>query len=316
MCPHGIMKREIGFMEFSLFKKIIKQIKGSDNLLWLHQFGESLFHPELELFINYCTVNKIGIAISTNATVLDDDKSRMLLRSSVQRLVLCIDGHTKDTYEKLRLGGDYEKTKENVLNFLRIAKDYKRKDLLVQVQIIKIPGVVNEIEAFKKEWNVAGAHTFVKYCELWGNQTETIAKPFTVEPSCPSLNKKRYPCKELWYRGGVQWNGDFIVCCLDYNGESVAGNFSRDSLKEIWNSPAMLKLRREHIENNYSHPLCKKCTQWCGCEKDIYYPFSKIPVVIKRKLADFLKKKYLKMDNKRDKTKNEAKEPPQSKIAI
>jgi MoaA/NifB/PqqE/SkfB family radical SAM enzyme len=276
MCPRNLMTRKVGFMEFGLFKKVVQQIKGATSFTWLHSFGEPLFHPELGLFIDYCSANNIKTGISTNATILDADKSKMLLDSSLHRIILCMDGATSDTYAKLRFGADFIKTKENILNFLRLAKERKKKDLIVEVQIINMRNTSSEIELFTREWSAIGARVVVKVFTTWGNQVNSIVDTYSPRILYTHRKKERYPCKFLWTEGGVLWNGDFVVCCMDFNGHTVAGNLSTDTLKDIWNSSVLIGLRKEQSEDNYTNPLCKNCTEWPGSAKDRHYLIPKI----------------------------------------
>jgi len=283
MCPRSLMKRKVGFMDFELFKKVVKEIRGSTDFVWLHSFGEPLFHPELKSFINYCSANKIKVGISTNATILDIDKSRMLLDSALHRIILCMDGVTENTYTKLRTGADFVRTKENILNFLKLAKERKRRDLIAEVQIINMKNTFDEINAFAKEWSTAGARVVEKVFTSWGNQVEGIENTYSPEISRTLRDRKRYPCRFLWTKGGILWNGDFVVCCMDFNGCTAAGNLSTGTLKDIWNSPVLIQLRKEQAGNNYTNPLCKNCTEWPGSEKEKYYFIPEIYSRIKNK---------------------------------
>jgi len=257
MCPRKMMTRKVGFMEFDLFK-------GNTDFVWLHLFGEPLFHPELERFINFCSANKIQSGISTNATILDADKSSMLLDSSLHRIILCMDAVNKETYIKLRAGGDFDTTKRNILNFLQLAKERNKRDLKIEVQMIKTKESLHEIDAFESEWYAAGANVLIRGFCLWGNQINIIPETYDPEKSSFDRNYNRHPCIVPWKQGGVLWNGDFVVCCMDFDGKIVAGNLSRETLKDIWNSPVMINLRKEHIENNYINSLCKDCVEWQG----------------------------------------------------
>ena len=60
MCPRTYdMTRAKGFMDYELFKNIVDEyfainvalLKKDD--LWLHNFGESLLHPQFDKFIKY-----------------------------------------------------------------------------------------------------------------------------------------------------------------------------------------------------------------------------------------------------------------------
>ncbi len=46
MCPHPRMARQKGFIKKELFEKIIDEIKGKSEFVYLYGMGESLLHPE------------------------------------------------------------------------------------------------------------------------------------------------------------------------------------------------------------------------------------------------------------------------------
>lgn len=276
MCPRTFMKRKIGFMDFSLFKKIMNQIRGYNGYIWLHLFGESLFHPQLGQFITYCSENNIKSCLSTNATVLNEKNSFMILNSRLDHLLLSLDSVTKETYQKIRQGGDFDKTRDNILNFLEFKKKFNRIKPFTEIQIIRMNETESEINTFKKQWENLADRVFIKPFCTWAGQVETIAKIAKPEHLYRSgRTARRYPCLRLWQDGVVLWNGDFVPCCMDFDGKMVLGNLEREKLDDIWNSAMMKRIRKEHVENNYTNPLCKNCVEWSGKEKDILYPFSK-----------------------------------------
>jgi radical SAM protein with 4Fe4S-binding SPASM domain len=67
---------------------------------------------------------------------------------------------------------------------------------------------------------------------------------------CPWPNKKLY----------INWQGDVILCCSDYNYEVVFGNLRSQPLDEIYNAPAYLEYRDAHLNGGGKHlRLCKDC---------------------------------------------------------
>lgn len=50
-------------------------------------------------------------------------------------------------------------------------------------------------------------------------------------------------------------NGDFFICCADYDFKTIFGNINNNTLKEIWNSDE----RQQMIKDSYSD-MCTKCS--------------------------------------------------------
>ena len=79
-----------------------------------------------------------------------------------------------------------------------------------------------------------------------------------LKDTCPQNN---IPCPYLWHFIFILWDGDVVPCCLDYNGESVAGNVNHSTLKEIWFGKNLENLRQKHLNNQIQTiPQCKRCS--------------------------------------------------------
>jgi radical SAM protein with 4Fe4S-binding SPASM domain len=269
------MTRQVGFMDMGLFRRVIDQAKDYTDFAWLHLFGESLFHPQLEEAISYCADSGVKSGLSTNATLLDEEKAHLLLRSKLNRLILSIDGTHVDTYEKLRRGAHFETVRANIQHFFQFKKKLNNTRMRAEVQIIIMQETWPEIEEFKRQWNGLADGVYVKYFCRWANQNESISHLARSEKKLPMLVGPRYPCEFLWKNGVVLWNGDVVPCCMDFDGKAVLGNLRRETLKEIWNSSRARQLRAAHRRHDFDNPLCKDCTEWLGGPRDWLYPVSR-----------------------------------------
>jgi len=55
-------------------------------------------------------------------------------------------------------------------------------------------------------------------------------------------------------------NGRVPLCCIDYDGEIVLGDFNVQDLKKIWDSDNFKKIRDLHLDFKADKiNLCKKC---------------------------------------------------------
>ena len=70
MCPHSVMQREKGFMTEDTFRRIIDEIKGHTELVYLHGIGESVLHKDLNAFTGYAASQGLTTVLSTNALPL------------------------------------------------------------------------------------------------------------------------------------------------------------------------------------------------------------------------------------------------------
>lgn len=268
MCPRRFSNRELGFMDFDLFKQIIKQSKRYSDEIILHNYGEPLLHPRLVDFINYCTANKIKTWLSTNATLLDEKKSLEILNSGLDKITLAFDSINKETYEELRRGANFEKTRDNIINFLKLKKKLKNKKMFAEVQIIKMKKTQNEVNDFMKEWQDLADEAYVKGFDTFCGQVDEIKEMGGQDNLFFPPDRKRFPCVLLWQSLVILWNGDVVPCCRDFQAKIILGNIKKDKLKNIWNSTKMQSLRQEHIDGIYKNTLCKDCLEWMGGTKE------------------------------------------------
>ncbi len=250
MCPRTHeMKRPIGNMDFKIFTKIIDEIKHFTEFVWLQDLGEPLLHPRIFDMIYYCRKNNLPCGISTNSTVLTPDVADKLLVSGIYYILFAFDGATKETYEKIRVGGNYEKVVSNIKGFLE-KKQKSGQEIFCAVQCIAMNETKKEIKEFKKMWSLPGVNA-IRIRQL----TYTGTGEFT--------NKRKGPCYWLWYNPHIKWDGNISPCCQDINSEFVLGNVKNNSVFELWNSKKMESCRQLHIKGEGDKmSICKKCNMY------------------------------------------------------
>ena len=174
----------------------------------------------------------------------------MLFRSDY--VILAFDGATKETYEKYRVGASFEKTRENILNLLskKLARN-SRMHVVLQMVLLKENN--HEIEAYRKLWSIPGVDE-VRF------KRDEIQIEGSKIPNVEFKTQRRNPCHLLW-RGPlyVRYDGLVYPCCYMYN-EPPVGDLKKQSVMEVWNSEAMIKLREAHIKGDLSnYPICQTC---------------------------------------------------------
>lgn len=64
----------------------------------------------------------------------------------------------------------------------------------------------------------------------------------------------------LWQGLFIQYNGDVIPCCEDYDGEFVIGNMKELSILDVWWDKELRHLREWHLRGKRNIlALCKDC---------------------------------------------------------
>ena len=106
----------------------------------LHR-GESLLRPELFDMVGYARDAGLDTRFHTNGTLLDEEKSRKLIAAGLDQFAVSIDGFDAETYERVRVNADFEKTIGNIVRFLGIKKELGADKPKALIEFIDQPGL-------------------------------------------------------------------------------------------------------------------------------------------------------------------------------
>lgn len=279
MCPRRYLTRKLMHMNFLLFKKLIDEISFFDSqgllkLVGLHVFGEPLLHPEFLAMLTYASekLSRVcrnhdksnptmsGLGFSTNAVFLTPEKARGILHSNATIVGLSLDGAIKESYERMRRGSSFEKVIENIEYLLREKRSLGREYPFLAIQIIKTKITIKEIEDFRTRWSKAirdipGSAIFIKLYTDWAGQ---VNEPLLWEKKKGIFLYR--PCGSPWNTLVIYADGSVSVCCYDVNGKLKIGNAVEQSLKEIWHSQALERLRNILSSGGASNiGMCRNC---------------------------------------------------------
>lgn len=66
-------------------------------------------------------------------------------------------------------------------------------------------------------------------------------------------------CPGLAEQFGVLWNGDYVICCADYDGKTVLANAADTPLRDYLASPAVQAVAGGFRRYRVVHPHCRQC---------------------------------------------------------
>ena len=262
MCLNkSIPKDEKGFMNFDLFKRIIDEAADFIHDVYLHHRGESLLHPDISEMIKYAKMKNIFTRLHTNATLLTEEKSYFLLNSGLDFLSFSFDGYEKEIYEKIRVGANFERTLDNIHNFLLIKKKLKKKTPYTVFTVIKFaepskPQDEAKREQFINQFNSLPLDNFItRKPHNWSGDYDT-----RIEKNNISKENSYLPCTFLWYSLTVFWNGKVLPCPQDFFGKNELGNVENTPLVKIWNNSSQVSLREKIAARQYQDiEPCNNC---------------------------------------------------------
>jgi radical SAM protein with 4Fe4S-binding SPASM domain len=265
MCPFGMPKAERpanfdqGNLRFSfeVFKKVVDEgVPLGLKALDISYFNEPLLRKDFLQFIHYAHDHGvIDIMLSTNGQLLTAEVAEKLLDSPITRVMISLDAFKKETYDQIRIGGEFHRVMKNVEHFLDLKK--KRGQVLPITRVSFVKTNLNEAELaeFIAHWKPRVDYMSIQ--ELI--QFDAMKDKLVAKSRAKNLD---FHCHQPWHRLTLRASGDAVPCCTVWGQQLPMGNIKTQSLSEIWNSPAMKDMRKLQKEGRYhENPVCKQCAE-------------------------------------------------------
>lgn len=270
MCMHKTMTRAKGIMKWELFQRIIDEIaqENKNVRVWMSFFGEALIltkaNPSIFDMISYAKAKGLtDVVLNSNGNLLNNETAEKLIQSGIDAIYVGVDAWNKETYGKLRVGGDYKSVFNNVINLINIKGKSKLDKPSVFVQFVEMEINKYEKEAFVKFWNMQGVKVKIRPKVSWGGGIDS--------PNLIYSNRERYPCHWAMQTMSISHAGEVVLCAVDLDAKFITGDVNRQSLKEIWNGK-LKELRRLHILGRFEElpVFCRDCRDWQAAKADYF----------------------------------------------
>jgi MoaA/NifB/PqqE/SkfB family radical SAM enzyme len=207
MCARNFNPRKFGVMDEALARKVIDEIarEAPDTRIWFCYFGEPLIMKNKGLFerIKYATDKGITrTVINTNGNLMDEACVDKMIWSGLKEVYVGVDAITPETYEKLRIRGNYGTLMKNIDIFLKKAAD--RIQLTVQFAVLDENE--HELAEFERYWKSRAVKVFIRPKMTWINYISDKVK-----------NKgPRQPCPWIFDSLNINEDGRVPYCIMDW----------------------------------------------------------------------------------------------------
>lgn len=267
LCPTGneTLKRAKGFMEYSLFQKVIDEVKDYCTLLMLWNQGEPYLNKDFNKMVKYATDRDIFTLVSTNLnSEIDADE---IVNSGLDSMIVSLDGAAQETYNQYRVNGELAKVLANVEKLVAAKKRLKSKTPIITWQFLVMKHNEHEIEEIKqKAKDLEIDQLSFKTVQIY---TKDDIKFLPTNPKYRRYNisgeefeikfKMMNRCRRMWLQPVVNWNGDVSICCFDKDIEYPVGNVKEQSLLSIWQGKPFQKMRNAVLKNRQAFEICRNC---------------------------------------------------------
>ena len=266
MCTWAVetaAEKKEDWFTFEDYKKIINEaVSIGTKSIRLCYINEPLIRQDIDQFVKYAVdAGIIDVLITTNATLLTKTMSKKLIDAGLTKINVSLDAVTDETYNKIRVGGNFKITVKNTLDFLELRKEMNKK--LPKIRLTFVASKINyhEYDSFVNYWkdkvdSLGIQHLQNPFGEGRYKDDKRSEDIVLKKPSIP----EKFHCPEPFKRLTLRSNGDTLPCCSFYAVDLVVGNWKQNSLKTIWNNEQMTELRKIHKTGEYyKNNVCKNC---------------------------------------------------------
>lgn len=262
-----------GFMEWDLFARIVDE-SASARLVLTVRFdlqSEPLLNKEIFGWVKHlksASPSKYCI-VSTNGELLDRFSLADIRESGLDLLAISLSAHSKEVYEAVNCGLDYDRVMKNVH---RVLSDPQLKQR-TRLNFVVTEHNMHDVDRAVEYWESRGVRTMVSWLQNRAGSLNSYERlrPRRSDPARripPRIRRAFRPsprnaagCPLPFYQMPVLFNGDVILCCHDWNRTAVVGNAKHSSLSEIWNSARMNEIRRLLLRRSYEKiDPCRECS--------------------------------------------------------
>lgn len=269
-CPHPAFRRSDQYGARSLppelNERMVEEVRehgrGATRYIRYASNGEPLLHPDSYRMIEYA-VRRSGVfvTLTTNGTIMDEEKTRRLLDSGIHMIDVSIDALTPGTYAAIRVNGDLAVTRGNVLRLIEWARLAGGRTRVV-VSFVEQPANAHETKGFRDYWEGRGADfVVVRRMHSFSGAQAGLADARRRELGTAA----RYPCLYPWERIVLNAKGELAYCPSDWLHDSRIADYRETTILEAWRGEFYRRLREAHLANDFSgFPFCGQCPDWAS----------------------------------------------------
>jgi MoaA/NifB/PqqE/SkfB family radical SAM enzyme len=260
-------------MEWGLFEKIVTELQSATQLstVGFALQNEPLLDKRLFDWIKYMKSlcpDKTCV-VTTNGEPLDRFSNEEIKQSEVDRIVISLNAYSKEMYEKINVGLDFNKVMKNVSNLL--ADQSLRPKVELSFRLTENNSA--EVRSAVRYWKTQGVRTRVMgITNRAGSLVNYEAVRLKNASQCIPRHKRFWRhtmsslrgvlgCEIPFHRMDILFNGKTLMCCQDWNRAVTVGNVATASIKETFNSSEMNEARRLILRKRYKQiASCKECS--------------------------------------------------------
>jgi len=263
-CATSQKLRKAGDMDFSLLRRILKELKNSGvKEIGFFYLGESLLYPRLGDAIRLA--KKIGfeyVFLTTNGRLLNEGKACEIISAGLDSLKFSFNSGNREQYKETTGIDAFNQVITNIQNTYRIRNEVFRKTghwCGLYASSIRYDSKQSKLmkEAIRSIKDSIDQHYWLPLYNQAG-YAKTVNATVGNTGRIGAL-RRSIPCWTLFREGHITWDGILTGCCFSYNCKQKFGDLNRTSFMDAWNSKIAQTLRKAHLNKSVRGTICENC---------------------------------------------------------
>jgi MoaA/NifB/PqqE/SkfB family radical SAM enzyme len=259
-CSSPLRLRPQGMMSETVFTRLVQQVRDLGvNRVRIVGDGEALLHPRFNDMIGRLARACRYLTIVTNGQRLNLETITNMLRAPLRLIEVSVDSNCKENYEKMRIGGSFDRLLANLV-LLKQTRNKMKAPALINIRAMIHPSERASESDILEFWRPFGDTVIAQY--LHDGRAREVSTDTLFVHSSPD----RYPhCTVPLKTMSVMWNGKVPLCDFSEkqtgNPEGlVLGNIADDTLQDLWNHKIIRQYRQGHRDRDIGRiPICQNC---------------------------------------------------------
>lgn len=261
--------------------------------------GKPTIHPDFFEILEHAESVGVKVGLTTNGGGLGGSMGRNLLDHNLHQIDVSLQTPDKGSYALRNAGGrtfeDYvggilnffssymTQDRDTIFKFRLLNTRFRKKNIEKRMGPIKVISSTRDLRRVFRNWAE-------RIYEIFGVNEEKKNRAFRRIESLVSykwnvvevypnvffetylLDDWRYAFEDERVRDawagycfgmvdhlGILYNGDVVLCCMDFDGRTTVGNLHVSSLKDILSAAELGKIIEGFRKFKPVHPHCKRC---------------------------------------------------------
>lgn len=304
ICEHTYWNEPSVDLSFENFKKIVDQFP---KLKWVNLTGEgdAFMNKDYLKMIRYLKAKKIPVFLVDSFDLINEGIAKELVDIGVDGIYISFDAATKETYEKIKVGCNFDRSLKNIKNLIKIKKEIGTpipelcfRFIVTTLNKEEMPQFVDLVSSLGDRGSLGDGsrieftgllyfkenkHLYVpKIPKEILKETVDHMKKTNMHVLFSHSEPEKWPPLEHclnWMEPYIMMGGYVLPCCSvlmsnrrDWLRKHSLGNILNEPFKDIWNSPRYTRFRQTINKQDAPVPLlCRGCRAYTSVEREHKY---------------------------------------------